>query len=71
MGSDESQFNVPAGSDGHGYKTVSTDHNLYEEKGEPKRYQTDILPLTSLPPGQTGSHILPSTTPDMRRVQPV
>ena len=27
-------------------KTVSTDHNLSEEKGEPKRYRTDVLPLT-------------------------
>ena len=25
-------------------------HNLFEEKGEPKRYRTEVLPLTSLPP---------------------
>ena len=25
-------------------------HNLFEEKGEPKRYRTDVLPLTSLTP---------------------
>ena len=37
MGSDESHFNVPVGSDG-------------QEKGEPKRYQTEVLPLTSLTP---------------------
>ena len=37
MGSDESHFNVSVGSDGQSHKTVSTDHNLFEEKGEPKR----------------------------------
>ena len=31
-------------------KTVSTNHNLFEEKGEPKRYRTEVLPLTSLTP---------------------
>ena len=49
MGSDESHFNVSVGSDGQGYKTVSTDHNLFEEEGEPKRYRTEVLPPTSLP----------------------
>ena len=29
-------------------RQVSTDHNLFEEKGEPKRYGTEVLPLTSL-----------------------
>ena len=48
MGSDESQFNVSEGSDGQSYKTVSTNHNLFEEKGEPKRYRTVVFPLTSL-----------------------
>ena len=69
MGSDESHFNVSVGSDGQSRKTVSTNHNLFEEKGEPKRYRTEVLPLTSLtaylwsfrlpslPLGQTGSHI--------------
>ena len=38
MGSDESHFNVSVGSDGQSHKTVSTDHNLFEEKGEPKQY---------------------------------
>ena len=37
MGSDESHFNVSVGSDGQSHKTVSTNHNLFEEKGEPKR----------------------------------
>ena len=50
MGSDESHFNVSVGSDGQSHKTVSTNHNLFEEKGEPKRYRTDDLPLTNLTP---------------------
>ena len=48
MGSDESHFNVSVGSDGQSHKTVSTNRNLFEEKGEPKRYRTEVLPLTSL-----------------------
>ena len=48
MSSDESHFNASVGSDGQSHKTVSTDHNLFEEKGEPKRYRTEVLPLTSL-----------------------
>ena len=59
MGSDESHFSVSVGSDGQSHKTVSTSHNLSEERGEPMRYQTEVLPLTSLtnalPLGQTGS----------------
>ena len=50
MGSDESHFNVSVGSDGQSHKTVSTNHNLFEEEGEPKRYRTEVLPLTSLTP---------------------
>ena len=50
MGSDESHFNVSVGSDGQSHKTVSTNHNLLEEKGEPKRYRTEVLTLTSLTP---------------------
>ena len=50
MGSDESHFNVSVGSDGQSHKvTVSTNHNLFEEKGEPKRYRTEVLPLSSKP----------------------
>ena len=49
MGSDESHFNVSVGSDGPSHKTVSTNHNLFEEKGEPKRYRTEVLPLTARP----------------------
>ena len=48
MGSDESHFNVSVGNDGHSHKTVSTNHNLFDQKGELKRYRTEVLPLTSL-----------------------
>ena len=48
MGSDENHFNVSVGSDGQSHKTVN--HNLSEEKGEPKRYRTEGLSLTSLTP---------------------
>ena len=41
MGSDESHFNVSVGSDRQSHRTVSANHNLFEEKGEPKRYRTD------------------------------
>ena len=50
MDSDESHLNVSVGSDGQSHKAVSTNHNLSEEKGEPKRYRTEVLPLTSLTP---------------------
>ena len=50
MGSDESHFYVSVGSDGQSHKTVPTNHNLFEEKGEPKRYRTEVLPLTNLTP---------------------
>ena len=50
MGSDESNFNVPVGSDGQSHKGVSTNHNLFEEKGETKQYRTEVLPLTSQTP---------------------
>ena len=50
MGSNESHFNVSVGSDGQSHKTVFTNHNLFEEKGQPKRYRNEVLPLTSLTP---------------------
>ena len=50
MGSDESHFNVSVGSGEQSHRTVSTNRNLFEEKGEPKRYRTEVVPLTSLPP---------------------
>ena len=30
------------------HRAVSTNHNLFEEKGESKRYRTEVLLLTSL-----------------------
>ena len=62
MGSDESHFNVSVGSDGQSHKTVSTNHNLFEEKGAPKRYRyrTEGLPLTSL------TNALPNTAAQSR-----
>ena len=50
MGSHESHFNVSIGSDGQSHKTVSTNHNLSEEKGELKQYQSEVPLLTSLRP---------------------
>ena len=50
VGSDERHFNVSVGSDGQSHGTVSTNHNLFDEKGEPKQYRTQVLPLTSLTP---------------------
>ena len=50
MSSDERHFNVSVGSDRQSIKTASTNYNLLEEKGEPKRYRTEVLPLTSLTP---------------------
>ena len=57
IGSDESHFNVSVGSDGQSHNTVSTNHNLFEEKGEPKRYRSgpSAYQLIALPLGQTGS----------------
>ena len=57
MASDESHFNVSVGSDGQSHKTAFANHNLSEEKGEPKQYRTEVLPLTSL---TTGPHRLTS-----------
>ena len=62
MGSDESHsVNVSVGSDGQSHKTVSANHNHFEEKGEPKRYRTEVLPLTSLTPYRwaTPAHVKP------------
>ena len=49
MGSDESRFNVSY-CDGQSHKTVSTNHNFFKEKGEPKRILTEVPLLTSLTP---------------------
>ena len=56
MGSDESHFNVSVGSDGQSHMTLSTNHNLFEEKGEPKRYSNrgpSAYQPNALPLGQT------------------
>ena len=49
MGSDDSQFNVSLiVRDKVTRQRPQT--TTFEEKGEPKRYRTDVLPITSLPP---------------------
>ena len=50
MGSDESHFNVSLIVKDKVTKTVSTDHNLSEEKGDHKLSRTEVLLLTSLAP---------------------
>ena len=50
MGSDESHLNVSVGSDGQSHRTVSPNHNLLEEKRDPKRYRTEIEPRSFLLP---------------------
>ena len=50
MDIDESYFNVSVGNDRQSRKTVSTNHNISEEKGKPKWYGSEVLPLTSLTP---------------------
>ena len=53
MGSDESCFSVSLihkndnYCEGQSHKTVSTNHNPFEEKVEPKRYRTEALLFTS------------------------
>ena len=36
--------------EGQSHKTVSRDHNLFEDKGEPKQIRTEVLLPTSLTP---------------------
>ena len=50
MGSDESHFNVSMIVKDKSHKTVSTNHNLLEEKGEPKRNRAEALLLISVMP---------------------
>ena len=42
MGNGDSHLNVSVGSDGQSHKSVSTNNNLFEEKGEPKRYPSRL-----------------------------
>ena len=59
-GGGESHFNVLVESDGQSPRTVSTNHNLSEEKGEPKRYRTEVLPHTNLTPYRYAKPYAPS-----------
>ena len=49
MGSDESHFNVSLIVRDKVTRPCPQTTTL-EQKGEPKRYRTEVLPLTSLPP---------------------
>ena len=49
MGSDESRFNVSFTVEDKVTRPCPKT-TTFEEKGEPKRYRTEVLPLTSLPP---------------------
>ena len=49
MGSDESHFNVSL-IVGDKVTRRCPQTTAFEEKGEPKRYRTEVLPLTNLPP---------------------
>ena len=49
MGSDESHFNVSVGSDGH-FTRQCPQTTTFLKRKEPKRYRTEVLPLTSLTP---------------------
>ena len=48
MGSDAREYFM--NSERQSHKTVSTNHNLFEEKGESKRNRTEAPLLTSLTP---------------------
>ena len=50
MGSDESRFNVSLVARDKVTRQCLQKNTTFEEKGEPKRYRTEVLPLTSLPP---------------------
>ena len=58
MGSDESNFNVSLTVRGKVTRPCPQT-TTFEEKGEPKRYRTEVLPLTSLPPYRFGRPGLP------------
>ena len=54
MGSDESRFNVSLIVRDKVTRPCPQTTTFEEkgEKGEPKRYRTEVLPLTSLPPSR-------------------
>ena len=41
-------FNISVGSDGQSHKTVSTNRNLFEEKGEPKHSKGFLSPTSQI-----------------------
>ena len=51
MGSDERHFNVSL-TVRDKVTRLCPQTTTFEEKGEPKRYRTEVLPLTSLPPSR-------------------
>ena len=65
MGNDESRFNVSLivkdkVTRPQDHKT--TNHNLFEERGEPKRYRTEALLLTSLTPYRWAKPVMSSVS---------
>ena len=58
MGSDESRFNVSLIVRDKVTRTCPQT-TTFEEKGESKRYRTEVLPLTSLPPYRQAKPALP------------
>ena len=50
MGSNESHFNVSLIVRDKVTRQCPQTTTVFEEKGEPKRYPTEVLPLTSLTP---------------------
>ena len=60
MGSDESHFNVSLIV--RDKVTRPCPQTTCEKKGEPKRYRTEVLPLTSLPPNLLSYIIDPDTS---------
>ena len=57
--------------EGQSHKTVSTNHNLFDDKGYPKRYRTEVLPLTSLTPCRWAKPTHETThTASAERLQP-
>ena len=65
MGSDESHFNVSLiVRDKVTRQCPQT--TVLEEKGEPKRYRTEVLPLTSLPPYRYAKPALSEERPETK-----
>ena len=61
MGSDESHFNVSLIVRDKVIRQCPQTTTMFEDKEEPKRHRTEVLPLTSITPyplGETGSQLL-------------